>query len=95
MTKLCIQLPILGNPNGRIFQAIGLGESIPDTLLALLRRYGDLLPKTATAEYFDAYGRRFTLLYSQVASGAWVIADMEEAVPVLPVIPAGANDPAL
>ena len=90
-----LQLPILGNPNGRIFQAIQLGESIPATLLALLQRYGDLLPKTAIAEYHDSYGRCYTLLYTQVSSGNWSIADMEEAVPVVPVIPSGINDPTL
>lgn len=92
---LHIQLPILGNPNGRIFQQLQLGDSIPGVLLTLLRRYGDLLPKKAQAEYYDAYGRRYTLLYSQVDSGNWVIADMEEAVPNVPVIPARIDNAAL
>lgn len=93
--KASLQLPILGNPNGRIFQAIQLGESVPSALLGILQRYGDLLPKTALAEYYDSYGRRYTLLYTQVSSRNWVIADMEEAVPKLPVIPPGVNDPTL
>ena len=93
--KASLQLPILGNPNGRIFQAIQLGESAPSALLGILRRYGDLLPKTAIAEYHDTYGRCYTLLYTQVSSGNWVIADMEEAMPKLPVIPPGINDPTL
>ena len=93
--KSHLQLPILGNPNGRIFQAIQLGESIPAMLLAILQRYGDLLPKTAIAEYYDAYGKCYTLLYTQVSSGNWSIADMEEAMPIVPGIPPGVNDPTL
>ena len=90
-----LQLPILGNPNGRIFQAIQLGESVPAVLLAILQRYGDLLPKASIAEYHDPYGRRYTLLYAQVSSGNWVIGDMEEAVPIVPVLPPGLNNPTL
>lgn len=93
--KACLQLPILGNPNGRIFQAIQLGQDIPTVLLAILQRYGDLLPRTAIAEYHDTYGRRYILHYTQVSSGSWVIADMEEALPVMPVLPPGPNDPTL
>lgn len=98
MPKDLLTLPILGNPHGRIFQSLQLGEDPEKVLLQLLRRYGDILPRRDYAEHYASDGFLTEIYYKQEPRGHWVISrtsPVAEGLQKLPSCPTGDNDPTL
>ena len=91
-----LQLPILGNPHGRIFQSLQLGEDPAKVLLMLLRQYGDLVPKKGTVA-FTTNNLPWEITYAQVSSGNWIISDPTPGKDLqdLPIRSTGADNPTL
>lgn len=67
----CLVFPILGNPNGRIFEAIPKDFEVSDENLyrltaEVLTRYGDLLPFSGIVDiYLDSRTPEFQIAYTR------------------------------
>lgn len=73
MPHYVISFPILGNPHGRVMEAVTEDIEPPSgaAITEILNRYGDLFPRTSTIEIYADYARLHFCDYTFLRPGEW------------------------
>lgn len=73
MPSYIMSFPILGNPHGRVMEAVTEDLEPPSgaAITEILNRYGDLFPRAATVEIYADYSRLHFCDYSFKRPGEW------------------------